>query len=48
MFTSFDPSLSQREIKEIVQTLDLDETGKISFDEFKLVFGIDEARASSI
>ena len=48
LLTSFDPSLSQGELKEIVQALDLDETGKIFFNEFKLIFGIDEARASSI
>lgn len=48
LLTSFDPSLSKEEIKEVVNTLDLDETGRISFDEFKLIFGMNEARASSI
>ncbi len=48
LLKSFDPSLSEGEIKEVVSTLDLDETGKISFDEFKLIFGMNEVRASSI
>jgi serine/threonine protein kinase len=39
LLTSFDPSLSEEEIKEAVQTMDLDETGNISFDAFKLMFG---------
>ncbi len=48
LLTSFDPSLSKDEIKEVVQSLDLNETGMISFEEFKAVFGMNEAQASSI
>ncbi len=48
LLTSFDPSLSEQEIKEAVQTLDLDESGNISFDEFRLIFGMNEVQASSI
>ena len=45
---SFDPSLSETEIKEVLMSLDLDESGRISFDGFKLIFGMNEARAASI
>ena len=45
---SFDPSLSEAEIKEVLNSLDLNESGRISFDEFKLIFGMNEARAASI
>jgi hypothetical protein len=31
-----------------VTSLDLDETGHISFNEFKIIFGMDEAKAASI
>jgi serine/threonine protein kinase len=48
LLTSFDPSLSKEEIKEVVMSLDLDETGLISFDEFKLIFGMNESRAASM
>ncbi len=45
---SFDPSLMESEIKEVLDALDLNESGKISFNEFKIIFGMDEARAASI
>ena len=45
---SFDPSLSEDEIKEVLMSFDLDESGSISFDEFKLIFGMNETRAASI
>ena len=45
---SFDPSLTETEIKEVLGALDLDDSGKISFHEFKIIFGMDEARAASI
>lgn len=48
LLTSFDPSLSENEIKEVIQTLDLREDGNISFEEFKVIFGMNEAQASSI
>lgn len=48
LLKSFDPSLSEDEIKEVVQSLDLDETGTITFEEFKVIFGMNEAQASSI
>jgi Ca2+-binding EF-hand superfamily protein len=40
--------MTKEEIKNAVKTLDLDESGRISFDEFKIIFGMNEARAASI
>jgi hypothetical protein len=38
---SFDPSLSEAEIKKkMLYSLDLDESGRISCDECKLIFGM--------
>jgi CRP-like cAMP-binding protein len=48
LLKSFDPSMTKEEIKNAVKTLDLDESGRISFDEFKIIFGMNEARAASI
>jgi len=48
LLKSFDPTLSENEIKEVLQTLDLEETGLITFNEFKLIFGMNESRAASI
>lgn len=48
LLKSFDPSMTEEEIKEVVTSLDLDESGHISFNEFKIIFGMDEARAASI
>jgi len=45
---SFDQSLSEDEIMQVLISLDLDESGRISFDVFKLIFGMNEARAASI
>ena len=45
---SFDPSMTEEEIKDTVISLDLDNSGRISFDEFKIIFGMNEARAASI
>ena len=36
----FDPHFSEQEIREILSTLDLDQTGKIHWAEFKKMFGI--------
>jgi len=48
LLKSFDPSMTEEEIKDAVKTLDLDESGRISFDEFKIIFGMNEAGAASI
>ena len=48
LLKSFDPSMTEEEIKGVVTSLDLDETGHISFNEFKIIFGMDEAKAASI
>jgi len=48
LLRSFDPSMTEDEIKEVITSLDLDESGRISFNEFKIIFGMDEARAASI
>jgi len=43
---SFDPSLTESEIQEVLNALD--DSGKISFHEFKLIFGMNKSRAASI
>ena len=48
VLSSFDPSLSEAEIKEVLSSIDLDDSGRISFDQFKLIFGMNETRAASI
>ena len=48
ILTSFDPSLSEAEIKEVLNSLDLDESGRISFEAFKIIFGMNEAREASM
>jgi len=48
LLKSFDPSLSEKEIMEVMRSLDLDCSGLISFDEFKTIFGMKESRASSM
>jgi len=45
---SFDPSLTESEIQEVLNALDLNDSGKISFHEFKLIFGMNKTRAASI
>jgi serine/threonine protein kinase len=45
---SFDKSLSDDEIREVLSSLDLLKDGKIGFDEFRVIFGMDDIRASSI
>lgn len=48
LLRSFDQSLSDDEIREVLSSLDLKSDGKIGFDEFRVIFGMDDARASSI
>eukprot|EP00521_Asterionellopsis_glacialis_P006056 CAMPEP_0195281222 /NCGR_PEP_ID=MMETSP0707-20130614/630_1 /TAXON_ID=33640 /ORGANISM="Asterionellopsis glacialis, Strain CCMP134" /LENGTH=825 /DNA_ID=CAMNT_0040340091 /DNA_START=188 /DNA_END=2665 /DNA_ORIENTATION=- len=48
MLKMYDPMLNEKEIAEILESLDLDQTGQVSFDEFKTIFGMDEARASAM
>lgn len=36
----FDPNFSEQEIREILRSLDLDENGKVSWKEFKKMFGM--------
>ena len=48
LLKSFDPSLTDEEVKEVLASLDLDSSGKISFNEFKIIFGMNEAKAKSI
>jgi serine/threonine protein kinase len=45
---SFDKSLSDEEIREVLSSLDLSKDGKIGFEEFRVIFGMDDIRASSI
>jgi len=43
-----DSNLEEEYIQEIINSLDLDENGSVSFVEFKQIFGVNEARAASI
>jgi CRP-like cAMP-binding protein len=36
----FDPSYSENDVREILKSLDLDETGQVSWPEFKRIFGM--------
>lgn len=48
MLHKLDPSMSDIEIEGVLKSLDLTDTGVVSFDEFKQVFGMDDAKAASI
>lgn len=41
LIVQFDPSYTDDDIIAILNTLDLDETGSVSWDEFKRIFGMD-------
>ena len=41
----FDPSFTEQDIREILESLDLDQTGKIHWGEFKKMFGLRKARS---
>jgi Ca2+-binding EF-hand superfamily protein len=42
LLQSFDNSLSEDEIRDIVDSIDLDESGKISFEKFRTMFSLDD------
>ena len=44
LLQSFDRTLSEEEIREILRSIDLDESGKITFEKFRIIFGMDDKR----
>lgn len=48
LLVSFDPSLSEQEIMETLESMDIMKKGAVTFDEFRLIFGMDEMKAASI
>jgi len=48
MLKQMDPTLTVEELHDILVSLDLDETGQVSFEEFKSIFGVDERQAKAI
>lgn len=43
-----DPSLTEKEIQSILKALDLDESGQVSFEEFKRIFQFDDVKTSAM
>ena len=43
-----DKSVTEEQISDVIHTLDLDNSGVVSFEEFKQIFGVDENKAASI
>ena len=48
MLKRMDPSITEKEVQSILKALDLDESGQVSFEEFKRIFQLDEVKAASI
>ncbi len=48
MLISFDPSLSEEEIMETLESMDVMKKGAVTFHEFSHIFGMDETKAASI
>jgi len=48
LLISFDPTLSEKEIMETLESMDVLERGAVTFNEFKLIFGMDDAKAASM
>ena len=48
LLISFDPTLSEREIMDTLESMDVLKGGAVTFNEFKLIFGMDDTKASSI
>jgi serine/threonine protein kinase len=48
MLKQMDPTLTDCDIHEILCSLDLDETGQVSFEEFKSIFGVDEKQSKAL
>jgi len=42
MLKHFDPAYTEQCIRDILQSLDLDDSGKVSWAEFKRIFGMDK------
>lgn len=48
MLKRMDPSMTEKEVQSILTALDLDESGVVTFEEFKRIFQLDEVRASAM
>jgi len=48
LLISFDPALSEQEIMETLESMDVMKKGAVNFHEFKYIFGMDDLKASSI
>jgi serine/threonine protein kinase len=48
LLISFDPSLSEEEIMETLESMDVMKKGAVTFHEFSHIFGMDETKAASI
>ena len=44
MLLHMDPSRSDKEVQSILNALDLDQSGKVSFEEFKRIFQMDSVK----
>ena len=41
MLKDMDQSIPEEEIQSVLKSLDIDQTGVVNFEEFKLIFGLD-------
>jgi Ca2+-binding EF-hand superfamily protein len=41
MLKDMDQSIPEDEIQSVLKSLDIDQTGVVNFEEFKLIFGLD-------
>eukprot|EP00978_Attheya_sp_CCMP212_P019944 scaffold56656_cov50-Attheya_sp.AAC.3 len=48
MLRVMDESVTEEQISDVINVLDLDNSGVVSFEEFKQLFGVDENKAASI
>lgn len=48
MLHRMDPSIPEDQVQAVLQSLDLDESGDIKFEEFTRIFGMDERQAASV
>lgn len=48
MLKRMDPSMTETEVQSILKALDLDESGRVSFEAFRRIFQLDNVKASAI
>ncbi|KAL7560557.1 hypothetical protein ACA910_001425 [Epithemia clementina (nom. ined.)] len=46
LLKDFDPTYTEQDIKDILDALDLDETGSVNWEEFQRIFGMDDPNQS--